>query len=72
MIRAILPSETHARKAQKILKQNGYFSEIIRVNQFRIGCGYALRIAGEPEEIQMLLLSANIPVRSLERERDSS
>jgi len=68
--RAVLPSETFARKAQRILTANGYISEMIRITNVNAGCGYALRIVGKPEEIQAILAKANIPVRSLESERD--
>ena len=67
--RAVLPSETFARKAQRLLTANGYTSEMIRITNASTGCGYALRIVGKVEDVRSVLAKANIPVRSLESER---
>ncbi len=68
---AILPSETYARKAQRILTANGYPSELVRFTSPREGCRFGLRIVGKPEEIQDILRNAGIPVRTFGNERDN-
>ncbi len=68
---AILPSETYARKAQRILTANGYPSELVRFTSPREGCRFGLRVVGKPEEIQDILRNAGIPVKAFGNERDA-
>lgn len=67
---AVLPSETFAHKAQRILTANGYPSELIRSSSLKEGCAFGVKIVGRPEDIQEVLENAHIPVRSLQSERD--
>ena len=67
----ILPSETYARKAQRILTANGYPSELIRFTVPKEGCSFGLTVIGKPEEIKEILKKAGIPARSFRKERDS-
>ncbi|GEM_PF-1148401 len=69
---AILPSETYARKAQRLLTANGYTSELVRFTSPKEGCRFGLRTIGKPEEIQTLLRNAGIPVTYLGNERDGT
>lgn len=67
--RAVLPSETYALKAQRVLAANGYHSEIIRSTSRGIGCGYSLRTAGDCNAIRELLHREGIPVQNVRDER---
>ena len=69
LCRAVLPSETYAYKAQRILTANSYSSEIVRVTSPRGGCQFGLRITGDCEQIQALLQREGIPVQSVRIER---
>lgn len=69
LCRAVLPSETLAHKAQRILTAYGYPSEIIRSTSRREGCSYALRISGNCEAAHALLLREGIPVKLMGIER---
>lgn len=69
---AVLPSDTFAHKAQRILTANGYKIEMIRTTSRDEGCIFGIRIHGELEEIRALLEREKIPVRSLRIERDGS
>ncbi len=68
---AILPSETLARKAQRILTANGYPSELVRFTNPKEGCRFGLKIIGKAEEIQEILRKAGIPVKAFGNERDA-
>lgn len=67
---AIMPSETYARKAQRILSAKGYNSKLIRLTSPHEGCHFGLNVTGDAEEIQSLLRQAGIPVRYFGNERD--
>lgn len=69
LCRAILPSETYAHKAQRLLAAHGYSCEIVRNTDRKAGCAYALRIAGNCEAAHALLLREGIPVRLMKTER---
>lgn len=69
LCRAVLPSETYAQKAQRILAANGYYCEIIRSTSRKEGCGYGLRVAGDCEGVRELLLREGIPVQNVRIER---
>lgn len=66
----VMPSDTLARKAQRILAANGYSSEIIRSSGSKEGCGFALRIRGNCDAAISLLERNGITVRSMRIERD--
>lgn len=68
----ILPSETYARKAQRILTARGYNCELIRLTSPHEGCHYGLNVMGKAEDIQAILRQAGIPVRYFGNERDVS
>lgn len=69
--RAVMPSDTLARKAQRMLTAKGYACELVRNNlQEGEGCGFGLKIAGDCDEIRMLLRREGIPVRGMRNERD--
>lgn len=67
--RVVLPSETYAYKAQRILAANGYSCEMVRVTSPRGGCQFGLSITGDCEQIQALLQQEGIPVQSVRSER---
>ena len=69
LCRAVLPSETIAHKAQRILAANGYPCEIVRNTDKREGCGYGVRISGNCEAAHALLLREGIPVKLMRNER---
>lgn len=69
LCRAVLPSETIAHKAQKILSANGYPCEIVRTIDQKSGCGYAVRVSGNCEAAHALLLREGIPVKLMRNER---
>ncbi|MDE5792682.1 MAG: hypothetical protein K2G88_09975 [Oscillospiraceae bacterium] len=69
---AVLPSDTFAYKAQRILTANGYKIEMIRTTTQKDGCIFGIRIYGEFENIRMLLERERIPVRNLRIERDDA
>ena len=69
LCRVVLPSETYAQKAQRVLAANGYHSEIIRSTSRGLGCGYSLRAAGDCETIRAILSRENIPVQNVRDER---
>lgn len=69
---AVLPSDTFAHKAQRILTANGYQCEMIRTTSQQDGCVFGVRIHGDPEQIQALLRRGNIPVRGIRTERDDT
>ena len=69
LCKAVLPSETLAHKAQKLLSAYGYPCEIVRDTSRREGCGYALRISGNCEAAHALLLRQGIPVKLMRIER---
>ncbi|MBR4101428.1 MAG: hypothetical protein IKK51_06090 [Oscillospiraceae bacterium] len=66
--RAVMPSDTLARKAQRILTANDFSAEIIRSTS-KEGCGFGLRIVGNCAAAQALLEREGIPVRSMRIER---
>ncbi|MDE6730737.1 MAG: hypothetical protein K2J71_08185 [Oscillospiraceae bacterium] len=65
---AVLPSDTFAHKAQRILTANGYSCEMIRTTSPQDGCIFGIRIHGDPEQIRALLKRGNIPVKSIQTE----
>lgn len=67
----VIPSDTLARKAQRILAENGYSAEIIRNTGKKDGCGFALRMRGDCDAAVRLLERNGITVRSMRIERDS-
>lgn len=67
-----MPSDTLARKAQRILKARGFSAEIVRSSGGKEGCGFALRITGDCNAARELLAREGIVVRSMRNERDSS
>ncbi|MDE5753069.1 MAG: hypothetical protein K2H89_00765 [Oscillospiraceae bacterium] len=69
---AVLPSDTFAHKAQRILTANGYQCEMIRTTSQKEGCIFGIRINGDPEQIRILLQRGSVPVRSLRIERDDA
>lgn len=69
LCRAVLPSETYAYKAQRILAANGYSCEIVRSTSQRGGCQFSLSVTGDCEQIQALLQREKIPVQSVRIER---
>ncbi len=65
-----MPSDTLARKAQRLLAARGYASEVVRNNPREgEGCGFGLKIAGDCDEILALLRREGIPVRGVRNER---
>ena len=72
LCKAVLPSETLAHKAQRILSAHGYSSEIIRSTSRKEGCGFGLRISGDCAAAHTLLLREGVPVRMMLPERGSS
>ncbi|MBD5143647.1 MAG: hypothetical protein K2O52_01375 [Oscillospiraceae bacterium] len=69
---AVLPSDTFAHKAQRILTANGYKTEMIRTTTREDGCIFGIRIYGKLETIKLLLEQERIPVKSLRIERDNT
>ncbi len=70
--RAVMPSDTLARKAQRILTAKGYASELVRNNmQDSEGCGFGLKVAADCAEVKALLQQEGIPVRGVRNERGS-
>ncbi|MBQ2263958.1 MAG: DUF3343 domain-containing protein [Oscillospiraceae bacterium] len=69
--RAVMPSDTLARKAQRLLRANGYAAEVIR-STGREGCGFGLRIVGDCNAARELLERQGITVRSMRNERDGT
>jgi hypothetical protein len=69
LCKAVLPSETLAHKAQRILAAHGYPCEIIRSTSRKEGCGYGLRIAGDCEAAHSLLIREGVPVKLMTPER---
>ncbi len=69
LCRAVLPSETLAHKAQKILAAHGFPCAIVRTPDRRMGCGYGLKISGNCEAAHALLLREGIPVKLMGIER---
>ncbi|MBQ8928629.1 MAG: hypothetical protein IJ055_10220 [Oscillospiraceae bacterium] len=67
--RVVLPSETYAHKAHRVLAANGLISEIIRASGSREGCTFGLRVVGSCEAVSDLLGRAGIPVRRITSER---
>ena len=67
--RAVLPSETYAQKAQRVLAANGYHSEIIRSTSRGVGCGYSLRTSGDCNAVRELLRREGIPAQNVRDER---
>ena len=59
--RAILPSETYAMKAQRILASNGYPCEMVRSTSKKEGCGFGLKVVGDCEQIHRLFDSGGNP-----------
>ena len=72
LCRAVLPSETLAHKAQRILTAHGYSSEIVRSTSKKEGCGFGLRIAGNCDAAHTLLLREGVPVKLMTPERGSA
>ncbi|MBQ2265111.1 MAG: DUF3343 domain-containing protein [Oscillospiraceae bacterium] len=70
--RAVMPSDTLARKAHRLLRARGFSAEIVRSSGTKEGCGFALRIMGDCNAARDLLERAGIPVRSMRNERDGS
>lgn len=66
-----MPSDTLARKAQRILAANQISAEIVR-STGKDGCSFGLRIFGNCTAAQVLLERAGIPVRNLRIERDGT
>ncbi len=64
-----MPSDTLARKAQRILTANDFSAEVIRSTTAKDGCGFSLRIVGDCTQAQQLLEREGIPVRSIRIER---
>ena len=69
LCKAVLPSETLAHKAQKILTAYGYPCEMIRSTSRKEGCGFGLRIAGDCEAAHTLLIREGVPVKLMTPER---
>ncbi len=67
--RAVMPSDTLARKARRLLIANGFSAEVVR-HVGKEGCGFSLRIAGDCSAAKELLEREGITVRSMRRERD--
>lgn len=65
--RADMPSDTMARKAQKLLAARGIRSEIIRTRSLG-GCTFGLRITGSCEDAARLLRQGGVEIRSMEAE----
>jgi hypothetical protein len=72
LCKAVLPSETLAHKAQRILTAHGYSCEIIRSTSRKEGCGYGLRISGDCNAAHTLLLREGVPVKLMVPERSRS
>lgn len=70
--RVVIPSDTLARKAQRILNANGYSAEVVRSSGSKDGCGFALRIRGNCDAARMLLEREGITIRSVRIERDGA
>ncbi|MBR1458193.1 MAG: DUF3343 domain-containing protein [Oscillospiraceae bacterium] len=70
LCKAVMPSETYAIKAQRILAANGYRSDILRTTSRREGCSFTLRVQGNCEHIHTLLMQEGIPVQGVRIERD--
>lgn len=70
--RAVMPSDTLARKAQRLLTANGYSAEVVRNSGSKDGCGFSLRIYGNCSAAQALLEREGITVRSMRIERDGT
>ena len=68
--RAVLPSETYAMKAQKILASMGYPCEVVRSTSKKEGCGFGLKVVGDCEQIHRLLIQEGIPVQTVRIERE--
>ena len=69
LCRAVLPSETYAHKAYKLLTAYGYPCEILRDTSRREGCGFIVRISGNCAAAHALLLREGIPVKLVSTER---
>ncbi len=68
--KAGMASDTLARKAQRVLAAKGYPSSLIR-STGKDGCGFALMVDADCEQVQRLLQQEGIPFRSLRNERGS-
>lgn len=68
--RAVLPSETYAHKAQKVLASRGYPCEIFHNISKKNGCGFGLKVTGDCEEIHKILIQKGIPVQTVRIERE--
>ncbi len=64
-----MPSDTLARKAQRLLTANDFSAEVIRNTSAKDGCGFGLRIVGNCTAAQELLEREGIPVSSIRIER---
>lgn len=63
-----MASITYANKAKDILVRNGYRCEIQKTPRTSAsGCGYSIKITGNPEEIMPILDGRGIAVRSVTR-----
>lgn len=69
LCRVVLPSDTYAQKAQRVLAANGYHSEILRSTSRGMGCGYSLRTAGDCDTVRAILSREGIPVQNVRDER---
>lgn len=60
----VVRSITGAMKGQKILESNGIAAYVQRnmSPNSRVGCGYVLKINGNPQTAVMLLARAGVPV----------
>jgi hypothetical protein len=68
--KAIVRSDTHARKAQKILEGYGYSCQVRRNPQPDAeGCGYLLLMNGNCSSVSDILVSAGIPYTQLQNVR---
>ncbi len=63
-------SDTHARKAQKMLEGHGYSCEVRRNPQMSTeGCGYVLLVNGDCTSVSDILVSGGIPYKHLKNMR---
>lgn len=64
----VVKSVTNAMKGQKILESNGINSYVQRNTSSRLsqGCGYALKVYGNPTTASALLSAAGIKVSEIQ------
>lgn len=68
--KASVKSDTHARKAQRLLEGYGYSCQIRRnPNMDAEGCGYVLIVDGDCVSISDILVSSGVPYKHLQNVR---